>query len=329
MLLEQCQENFNEYNKDMKFGVVMDPIESINFNKDSSLVILLAAQARGHELFYMEPDSLYLRESGPYAITKKIKVFNNPDSWFELEEPKQTTLLDLDVIIMRQDPPFNSSYIYNTYVLEAAERLGVKILNRPSSLRDCNEKVFATEFPQCCTNFLVTSNYSLLRDFISSYKDTVIKPLDGMGGTSIFRLREKDPNIAVVLETITDSYKTKVMIQEYIPEIVDGDKRILMINGEPMGSAIARVPAKGELRGNLAAGAKAVSRPLSKRDKWICSEVGERLKDLGLVLVGIDVIGDYLTEINVTSPTCFQEYRNLCGIEVSDYLLDYIEEIKI
>ena len=256
-----------------------------------------------------------------------IRAYRNPDKWFDLGDPEIRKLSELDVIIMRQDPPFDSDYIYNTYVLEAAEKLGVRVVNKPRSLRDCNEKVFATEFSQCCTPFLVASNKDLLRDFIKLNKDTVIKPLDGMGGTSIFRLKEGDPNIAVVLETITNFYKSKVMIQRYIPEITEGDKRILLINGEPMGAAVARVPAKGELRGNLAAGATAIAKSLSEKDLWICSQVGPKLKELGLVLVGIDVIGDYLTEINVTSPTCFQEYRNLCDMEVSKKLLDCIENL--
>jgi len=311
----------------MKFGVVMDPIGTINFKKDSSLDIMIEAQNRGHDLSYIEPSSLHINERGAHGLIHEINVLDNADKWFELKDSFAKKLSDLDVIIMRQDPPFDSDYIYNTYVLEAAEKEGVKVINRPRSLRDCNEKVFATEFPECCTPFLVASNQTLLRDFINTHKDTVIKPLDGMGGSSIFRLREEDPNIAVVLETITSFYKSKVMIQRYIPEILEGDKRILMINGEPMGAAIARVPAKGELRGNLAAGATAIAKSLTERDLWICSQVGPRLKELGLALVGLDVIGDYLTEINVTSPTCFKEYRSLCDIEVSKKLMDYIESI--
>ena len=311
----------------MKLGVVMDPIGTINFKKDSSLDIMIEAQNRGHDLSYIEPSSLHINERGAHGLIHEINVFDNSDKWFDLKDSFAKKLSDLDVIIMRQDPPFNSDYIYNTYVLEAAEKEGVKVINKPRSLRDCNEKVFATEFPECCTPFLVASNQTLLRDFINTHKDTVIKPLDGMGGSSIFRLRENDPNIAVVLETITSFYKSKVMIQRYIPEIVEGDKRILMINGEPMGAAIARVPAKGELRGNLAAGATAIAKSLTERDLWICSQVGPKLKELGLVLVGLDVIGDYLTEINVTSPTCFREYKSLCDIEVSRKLMDCVENI--
>jgi len=311
----------------MKLGIVMDPIESINYKKDSSLDIMIEACQRKYDLSYILPTSLHINERGAFAEIFPISAHRNPDKWFDLGDPEIRKLSELDVIIMRQDPPFDSDYIYNTYVLEAAEKLGVRVVNKPRSLRDCNEKVFATEFPQCCTPFLVASNKDLLRDFIKLNKDTVIKPLDGMGGTSIFRLKEGDPNIAVVLETITNFYKSKVMIQRYIPEITEGDKRILLINGEPMGAAVARVPAKGELRGNLAAGATAIAKSLSEKDLWICSQVGPKLKELGLVLVGIDVIGDYLTEINVTSPTCFQEYRNLCDIEVSKKLLDCIENL--
>ena len=309
----------------MKLGVVMDPIESINFKKDSTLAMMLEAQKRDHELFYMTPDSLYINESGAFAIAKTINVKNEPTGWFDFKEVMQIKLSELDVILMRQDPPFNSNFIYNTYVLESAEREGVLVVNKPASLRDCNEKVFATEFPECCTPFLVTSDLSLLRSFIDEHKDTVIKPLDGMGGSSIFRIRSSDPNLNVILETVTESYSTKVMIQTYIPEIVDGDKRILLLNGVPMNAAVARVPAEGELRGNLAAGASAVARSLTEKDLWICEQVGPRLKELGLVLVGLDIIGDYLTEINVTSPTCFKEYENLCDINVAFNFLETLE----
>ena len=309
----------------MKIGVVMDPIESINFKKDSTLAMMLEAQSRKHQLFYMTPDSLYINEKGAFAIAKTLKVKNDPTGWFDFKEEKQIKLSELDVILMRQDPPFNSNYIYNTYVLESAEKEGVLVVNKPSSLRDCNEKVFATEFPECCTPFLVTSDPNLLKSFIEDHGDTVIKPLDGMGGSSIFRLRYSDPNLNVILETITESFTTKVMIQTYIPEITDGDKRILLINGNPMDAAVARVPAEGELRGNLAAGASAVARSLTEKDLWICKQVGPKLKDLGLVLVGLDIIGDYLTEINVTSPTCFREYESLCDIDVA---FSFIEEVE-
>ena len=309
----------------MKFGVVMDPIGSINFKKDSTLSILIEAQSRKHDLIYMQPNSLFLREDGAYALTQEIKVRDDSENWFELSDTFEMRLSDLDMIVMRQDPPFDANYIYNTYVLEAAEREEVIVVNKPQSLRDCNEKVFGTEFPQCCTPFLVTSNQSLLKEFIKEHLDTVVKPLDGMGGSSIFRVRSLDPNIAVILENITKNGDTKVMIQKYIPEIVQGDKRILLIDGVPMEAAIARIPAEGELRGNLAAGASAVAKSLTTPDKWICDQVGPRLKELGLSLVGLDVIGDYLTEVNVTSPTCFREYKSLCDIDVASDFLDCLE----
>ena len=310
----------------MKFGVVMDPIGSINFKKDSTLSILIEAQSREHDLIYMEPSSLFLRQDGAYGLTQEIKVRDDFENWFELSTTTEMRLSDLDMIVMRQDPPFDTNYIYNTYVLEAAEREGVIVVNKPQSLRDCNEKVFVTEFPQCCTPFLVTSNQSLLKQFIKEHLDTVVKPLDGMGGSSIFRVRSLDPNISVILENTTEEGETKVMIQKYIPEIVEGDKRILLVDGVPMEGSIARVPAEGELRGNLAAGASAVARSLTAQDKWICDQVGPRLKELGLTLVGIDVIGDYLTEVNVTSPTCFREYKNLCDIDVASAFIDCIEK---
>ena len=310
----------------MKLGVVMDPIETINFKKDSTLAMMIEAQNKDHEIFYMTPNSLFINSGISYAASSRVKVKNDPLGWFELEEEKLIKLSELDAILMRQDPPFNSNYIYNTYVLEMASREGVSIFNNPRSLRDCNEKVFATEFPQCCTKHLVSSHKKLLTDFVEEHNDTVIKPLDGMGGASIFRLKKNDPNLNVILETITLHFTQKVMIQEYIPEIAEGDKRVLIINGEPMSAAIARIPAQGELRGNLAAGASAVAKSLSDRDMWICKEVGPSLVEKGLLLVGLDIIGDYLTEINVTSPTCFKEYRELCDIDVAKTFIEAVEE---
>ena len=313
----------------MKLGVVMDPIESINFKKDSTLAMMIEAQSKGHEIFYITPNALFINSGIAFASSAKIEVKDNPSDWFSLEEEKIIKLSELNSILMRQDPPFNSDYIYNTYVLEMASREGVNIFNNPRSLRDCNEKVYASEFPQCCTKHLVTSNKLLLSQFVEEYKDTVIKPLDGMGGASIFRLKKNEPNLNVILETITHHFTQKVMIQEYIPQISEGDKRILVINGEPMGAAIARIPAKGELRGNLAAGASAVAKSLSERDMWICKEVGPSLVKKGLLLVGLDIIGDYLTEINVTSPTCFKEYKELCDIDVAKTFIDSVEEFSL
>ena len=313
----------------MKLGVVMDPIETINFKKDSTLAMMIEAQRKGHEIIYITPDSLFIDSGISYASSNKMEVRNDPSDWFTKEEEKIIELSELDSILMRQDPPFNSGYIYNTYVLEMAARQGVNIFNNPRSLRDCNEKVYATEFPQCCTKHLVTSRKDFLTDFVVENKDTVIKPLDGMGGASIFRVKANDPNLNVILETITDRFTEKVMIQEFIPEITEGDKRILIVDGKPMSASIARVPAEGELRGNLAAGASAVAKSLSDRDLWICEEVGPSLSEKGLLLVGLDIIGDYLTEINVTSPTCFKEYKELCDIDVAEIFIKSVEEFSI
>ena len=312
----------------MKLGVVMDPIETINFKKDSTLAMMIEAQRKGHEIIYITPDSLFIKSGIPYASSNEMQVRNDPSDWFTKEEEKIIELSELDSILMRQDPPFNSGYIYNTYVLEMAARQGVNIFNNPRSLRDSNEKVYATEFPQCCTKHLVTSRKDFLTDFVLENKDTVIKPLDGMGGASIFRVKANDPNLNVILETITDHFTEKVMIQEFIPEITEGDKRILIVDGKPMSASIARVPAEGELRGNLAAGASAVAKSLSDRDLWICEEVGPSLVEKGLLLVGLDIIGDYLTEINVTSPTCFKEYKELCDIDVAEIFIESVEEFS-
>ena len=312
----------------MKLGVVMDPIETINFKKDSTLAMMIEAQRKGHEIIYITPDSLFINSGISYASSNKMEVRNDPSDWFTKEEETIIELSELDSILMRQDPPFNSGYIYNTYVLEMAARQGVNIFNNPRSLRDCNEKVYATEFPQCCTKHLVSSRKDFLTDFVLENKDTVIKPLDGMGGASIFRVKANDPNLNVILETITDHFTEKVMIQEFIPEITEGDKRILIVDGKPMNASIARVPAEGELRGNLAAGASAVAKSLSDRDLWICEEVGPSLVEKGLLLVGLDIIGDYLTEINVTSPTCFKEYKDLCDIDVAEIFIKSVEEFS-
>ena len=312
----------------MKLGVVMDPIETINFKKDSTLAMMIEAQRKGHEIIYITPDSLFINSGISYASSNKMEVRNDPSDWFTKEEETIIELSELDSILMRQDPPFNSGYIYNTYVLEMAARQGVNIFNNPRSLRDCNEKVYATEFPQCCTKHLVTSRKDFLTDFVLENKDTVIKPLDGMGGASIFRVKANDPNLNVILETITDHFTEKVMIQEFIPEISEGDKHILIVDGKPMSASIARVPAEGELRGNLAAGASAVAKSLSDRDLWICEEVGPSLVEKGLLLVGLDIIGDYLTEINVTSPTCFKEYKELCDIDVAKIFIESVEEFS-
>ncbi len=288
-------------------GVIMDPIAAINFKKDTTLALLLAAQAQGWSLSYMEMSDLALANGVPIARQKPLKVFDSPDCWYELGEPADGPLADLDCVLMRKDPPFDSEFVYATYILEAAEKLGVLVVNRAQSLRDCNEKIFATQFPQCTPPLLVSRDPKRLRAFHDQHKDVIYKPLDGMGGTGIFRAREDDPNVSVIIETLTGHSSQTIMVQRYIPEIVQGDKRILMIDGDPVPWCLARVPAVGESRGNLAAGGKGVVQPLNDRDRWIAGQVSSSLREKGLLFVGLDVIGDYLTEINVTSPTCVRE----------------------
>ncbi|MDE0746686.1 MAG: glutathione synthase [Porticoccaceae bacterium] len=302
-------------------GVVMDPIRSINYHKDTTLALLLAAQNHGYELFYMEQKSLFIDSTGPGAKMSSLKVHADSNSWYELGDSTFKPLGDLDVILMRKDPPFDSEFIYSTYILEAAERLGTLIVNKPQSLRDCNEKVFATEFPQCTPPLLVSRDEDLLKQFLIEHKEVVYKPLDGMGGTSIFRVQQGDQNLNVIIETLTNYGQNTIMAQKYLPEILSGDKRILVIDGEVVPYCVARIPAAGEFRGNLAAGGRGVVQPLSTRDLWIAQQIAPTLVEKGLLFVGLDVIGDYLTEINVTSPTCVREIDNAKDTAIGDQLM--------
>ena len=306
-------------------GVVMDPIASINFEKDTTLALLLAAQKHGYEIFYMEQADLYLDNSEPYAKMGRLKVYDHPEKWFDLEKSSPQHLSQLDVILMRKDPPFDSEFIYSTYILEAAERLGTLIVNRPQSLRDCNEKVFATHFPQCTPPLIVSRDQALLSAFLEDHEEVVYKPLDGMGGTSIFRVKRGDQNLNVILETLTADGKSTIMAQKYLPEITSGDKRILVVDGVVIPYCLARIPPKGEFRGNLAVGGTGLVKPLSERDLWIAEQVSPVLKEKGLIFVGLDVIGDYLTEINVTSPTCVREIDKLHNTAIGETLMEAIE----
>ena len=309
---------------DVVLAVVMDPIDKINIKKDSTLAMLQAAQHRGWTLYYIEQNDLYLENGTAMAVMRRLDVYDNPECWFNLEEPEHKPLCSVDVVLMRKDPPFDTEYIYSTYILEEAERQGTLIVNKPQSLRDCNEKVFATHFPQCCTPLLVTSKKDKLRDFYNSHEDVIFKPLEGMGGSSIFRLKKGDPNVSVIIETLTSHGTRQIMAQTFIPEISAGDKRILMIDGESVGYALARIPAENETRGNLAAGGTARGVELTERDLWICQQVGPTLKAKGLIFVGLDVIGDYLTEINVTSPTCIRELDAAFDLDIAGDLMDCI-----
>ncbi|WP_028693540.1 glutathione synthase [Pseudomonas cremoricolorata] len=308
----------------VRLGIVMDPIASISYKKDSSLAMLLAAQARGWSLFYMEQRDLYQGEGKARARMRPLKVFADPAHWFELSEEQDSALAELDVVLMRKDPPFDMEFIYSTYLLEQAEADGVLVVNRPQSLRDCNEKLFATLFPQCTAPTLVSRRADVIREFAARHGDVILKPLDGMGGASVFRHRQGDPNLSVILETLTLHGQQQIMAQAYLPAIVDGDKRILMIDGEPVPYCLARIPASGETRGNLAAGGRGEARPLTERDRWIAAQVGPTLREKGLLFVGLDVIGDSLTEINVTSPTCIREIDAAFGLDIGGQLMDAI-----
>ena len=309
----------------IKIGVVMDPIAKLNYKKDSTLAMLWAAQSRGWSLFYMEQQDLSLIQGVAHARMAELEVFQNPNVWYSLADPQERELAELDVVLMRIDPPFDNEYIYSSYLLEQAERQGTLIVNRCQSLRDCNEKIFATEFPQCCPPVLVSANSETLKAFHSEHGDVIFKPLDGMGGVSIFRVKQDDPNLNVILETLTDFGKQTIMAQLYLPEIVEGDKRILMVDGEPVPYCLARIPSSGETRGNLAAGGTGRAQPLSERDQWIAAQIGPTLREKGLLFVGLDVIGDYLTEINVTSPTCIREIDSAYDLDIGGQLMDCID----
>ncbi|SEI49812.1 glutathione synthase [Azotobacter beijerinckii] len=310
----------------IRLGIVMDPIAQIAFKKDSSLAMLQSAQARGWSLHYMEPQDLYQRGSEARARMRALKVFDDPAHWFELQEEHDAPLADLDVLLMRKDPPFNSEYVYATYLLELAEKAGCLVVNRPQSLRDCNEKFFATQFPQFTPPTLVSRRADILREFAAEHGDVILKPLDEMGGASVFRHRQGDPNLSVILEVLTEHGTRQIMAQRYLPAIKDGDKRILMVDGEPVPYCLARIPAPGETRGNLAAGGRGVAQPLTERDREIAAQVGPELRRRGLLFVGLDVIGEHLTEINVTSPTCIREIDNAYDTRIGERLMEVIAQ---
>ncbi|MEH6548658.1 MAG: glutathione synthase [Pseudomonadales bacterium] len=311
-----------------RLGVIMDPIEDITVYKDSTLAMLVAAQSRGFEIWYMQQGDLYTTGPEPRARASKLTELSyDPQNWYQQGPETDIALSELDVILMRKDPPFDMEFIYTTYLLERAEIAGTLVVNKAASLRDCNEKMFATTFPQCSTPLLVSRDRDRLRGFHGEHNDVIYKPLDGMGGASIFRIKNDDPNISVILDHLTEEGGRTIMAQKYIPEISDGDKRILMINGEPVPYCLARIPAQGESRGNLAAGGRGEARPLTERDQWICSQIGPELVKRGLIFVGIDVIGDFLTEINVTSPTCIREIDTAYDTDIGGKLMDAIEKI--
>jgi glutathione synthase len=305
----------------------MDAIESINPKKDSTLAMMLAAQKRGWTIYVMQQSDLRISAGEVWGRFTEVSLQFDLNNWFSITAVHEGRLHELDAVLMRKDPPFDMEYIYTTYMLEMAETAGLRVLNRPGSIRDCNEKLFALQFPQCCPPHLVSRDQHQLRAFHTEHQDVIFKPLDGMGGTSIFRVKPGDGNLSVILETLTQQGMTQTMAQKYIPEIKQGDKRILLINGEPVPYALARIPAVGETRGNLAAGGEGVARPLTDRDRWICEQVGPTLKAKGLYFVGIDVIGDYLTEINVTCPTCIRELDKAFDLDIAGDYMTFIEAL--
>ena len=308
----------------IRLGVVMDPIEQINYKKDSTLAMLWAAGDRGWHIDYMTLPDLYLDAGKARARVRQVTAFRDPENFYELGEERDIDMGELDVILMRKDPPFDNEFLYATHILDQAQRQGAWVVNRPQSLRDCNEKLFALQFPQCIPTLIVSRDPVRLRAFHREHQDVVMKPLDGMGGSSIFRLRPDDANVSVIIETLTNHGQTTIMAQKYLPEIVDGDKRILLIDGEPVDYCLARVPAVGESRGNLAAGGTGRAQPLTDRDRWIAEQVGPVAREKGLMFVGLDVIGDSLTEINVTSPTCIREIDTQFGTDIAGSLMDAI-----
>ena len=308
----------------IKLGIVMDPIGSIKAYKDSSLAMLLAAQKRGWDLYYMEQGDLFLEGSRCHALLTRLQVRDNNNDWYTLSEKRTAPLDELDVILMRKDPPVDMEFIYTTFLLQRAEAHGALVVNNPGAIRNASEKLYTAWFSQCGPPTRVTRSIGRLKEFLDEHGDIIVKPLDGMGGASVFRVRNGDPNLNVILETITANGTISAMAQRYIPEITAGDKRILMINGEPFPHALARIPASGETRGNLAAGGRGEGVDLSERDLWICKQVGPALREQGLMFVGLDVIGDYLTEINVTSPTCIRELDSLYNADIAGQFLDTV-----
>ncbi|GAB2557515.1 glutathione synthase [Rhodanobacter koreensis] len=315
----------------LSIGVLMDPIGAIKIAKDTTFAMLLEAQRRGHALHYFEQGDLALRDGIPWARTTPLDVREDPRQWHTLGHAQWRKLGELDVVLMRKDPPVDAQFIYDTMVLEAAQRAGVSVINDPRSLRDCNEKLYALTFPQCIAPTLVSRDAGELRRFAAEHGEVVLKPLDGMGGRGIFRVKAGDSNLNSMLETLLDgdahgTGRQLTIAQKYIPEITAGDKRILIIDGEPVPYALARIPQGNEFRGNLAAGGRGVGVPLSERDRWIVAQVAPDLRRRGLVFVGLDVIGDYLTEINVTSPTCVRELDAQFGLNIAGQLFDVIEQ---
>ena len=307
--------------------VVMDPIGSIKIAKDSTFAMLLEAQRRGHRLHYVLPGGLSVQDGSAQALLAPLTVRDDKHGWHELGPVAPVALGRGHVVLMRRDPPVDADYLHDTQILGLAQRAGALVVNDPQGLRDMNEKLAALEYPQCCPPTLVSRDHAALKAFVTEHGEAVLKPLDGMGGRSIFRARTGEANLNVILETLTGGGRHLAMAQRYLPEIAQGDKRILLVNGVPVDYCLARIPQGDEFRGNLAAGGKGVGQPLSERDRWIAAQVGPELKRRGMIFVGLDVIGDYLTEVNVTSPTCIRELDAQFGLNIAGTLFDAIESL--
>lgn len=310
----------------LNIGVVMDPIAAIKTYKDSTFAMLLEARRRGHQVMYMELGNLWLEDGETLARMRPLAVRDDPEDWFDLGPAQEDRLASLDLVLMRKDPPFDMEYVQSTYLLERAQQAGLMVINDPRALRDANEKLFTAWFPQCCAPTIVARDPALFARFIERHDQVVVKPLDGMGGASVFRTHRADPNRNVILETLTERGTRFAMMQRFIEQVSAGDKRILMIEGEPVPWALARIPAQGDFRGNLASGGTGQGAELTDRDRWICDQVGPELKRRGLVFVGLDVIGEWLTEINVTSPTCIREIDAAFDVNVAGLLFDALED---
>ncbi|HTT03947.1 MAG TPA: glutathione synthase [Steroidobacteraceae bacterium] len=311
----------------VRLAVIMDPIGLIKYAKDTTLALLLAAQARGWSLHYLEQKDLHLRDGVAQGRVRALSVRADPQQWFTLGEPAMEALGNFDVVLMRKDPPFDTEYIYTTYILERAEAAGALVVNRPRGLRDMNEKVYTAWFPQCCAPTLVTRDMTEMAAFAAEHGKVVVKPLHGMGGHSIFVLDRGDKNARVVFETLTDEGRRFAIAQKYLPDIVTGgDSRVLLIDGEPVPYALARIPTATDNRGNLAAGAKGVGRPLTERDRWLAGQIGPALREAGMLFVGLDVIGGYVTEINVTSPTGLRELESQFQVDIGALFIDAVEQ---
>ena len=310
----------------MKLAFIVDPLDDFKTYKDTTFAIMREAAARGHQLYTMQQEDLTWRRATVTGHAARLHFIGDQEPWYRLDAATDTPLERYDAVLMRKDPPFDMEYVYSTYLLELAEVQGARVFNRPRAIRDYNEKMAIARFAQFTAPSLVTRKASLIREFLAEHRDIILKPLDGMGGASVFRVQHADHNVNVIIETLTRDGRRTIMAQRFVPEIRNGDKRVLLIGGEPVPYALARIPKEGETRGNLAAGATGVARELTVRDREIAAALGPPLSQEGLLLVGLDVIGDCLTEVNVTSPTCFQEITQQTGFNVAGMLLDALEK---